>query len=78
MTSKNGVLWIVESQMETTDVNAAGQFVPGIRVTFRTQHGIVSSVFVPRDRFSPDYVRQAIQAHAEELDAVQSLTGPES
>lgn len=77
MTTQNGSLWTVESQMETTDLGPAGQFVPGIRVTFKTRHGVVSSVFVPRERFTPETVRAAIQAHAEDLDAVQALTGPD-
>lgn len=42
-------------------------------ITFRTDHGVVSSVTVPDADYTPDKVHAAIQAQADKISAVHSL-----
>lgn len=67
--------WRVESQQETTELDARGNAVRGYRVYFVTgkaQHG---SVFVALAMYNPANVRAAVAAHAGQLDEAASLSG---
>lgn len=68
--------WEVVSQTETTTVDAGGQIVQGVNVTYRTGNGVVGTVFVPLGAFTPDGVRAAIMREAGIRDAVSNLTHP--
>lgn len=69
------VTWSIEYQRETTQPSPAGGFVTGVTVGFRTSHGVVQSVFVPYDHYTPDYVRGVIADRVAMIDAVHTLTG---
>ena len=66
--------YTVNTQTPTTTRDAAGNYVPGIEVTFTTKpSGIVSSVIVPRSQYSADEVDKAIAQSVTVLEAVQKL-----
>jgi len=67
--------WRVTDQVQTTDVDAQGRPVRGMRVSFQTGAGVTSSVFVPENRYTPDNVRATIAAAATQIDQVHKLTG---
>lgn len=68
--------WQVTSQVETSQVNGAGQVVNGVQVGFVTGHGVHGSVFVPLDTYRPDVVRAQVAARAADLDAVAAMSAP--
>lgn len=67
--------WVVTTQIETTDQDASGQYVPGVRVSFRTAAGATSSVFVPISGYSADAVKALINERAAIMAEVSGLTG---
>ena len=68
-----GTGWTVTGQMEQQKLDGAGNFTDGITVTFQTQYGHQGSVFVPRNQFTPEVVRQAIISQARTMDQVAAL-----
>lgn len=66
--------WMVDSQLQRTTVNPSGQVEEGYTVNFHTGQGHYGSVFVPNTRYNADNVRAAVQAQANLLDEVGSLT----
>lgn len=66
--------WSVTSQQQTTQPDAAGRFTTGVIVNFTTAKGHSGSVFVPEAQYSVDNVRAMVQAKANLLDAVGSLS----
>ena len=67
--------WEVTGQQETTGMNDAGQFVPGVRVSFRLKDGAAGSVFVPEAQYSPDRVAALVAVRAAKMLAVSGLRG---
>jgi len=67
--------WSVESQMETTGLDPGGRAVEGVKVSFVTGRGVRASVFIPKDRYTPDNVRAAIADYAGRLEAVHTSKG---
>lgn len=67
--------WSITYQRETTQQAPQGGFVQGVIVGFHTSHGVDQSVFIPYDKYTPDYVRQAIAARVSMIDAVHNLSG---
>lgn len=76
MQSDTGSLaaWKVTSQMETNQLGPGGTFQAGMQVTFITGGGHSGSVFVPAAQYNPDVVAGLVQAQANLLDAVGSLS----
>jgi hypothetical protein len=66
-------LFTITSQVETYDRNAAGAFVTGVQVTFRTRTGATASVFVPYDQLQAERVRELVTIRARELEAIAQL-----
>lgn len=67
--------WKVVGQTETMGLDPLGKAVDGIRVTFQTTRGITGTVFVPKDRYTPDNVTAAIKAAVGTLHTVADLSG---
>lgn len=67
--------WEVVSQRETYGLNASGQTVRGIEVTFRLKSGTTSTVFVAKDAYTVDNVKAAILEHAAHLMGADQLKG---
>lgn len=70
-----GTGWAVTSQQESSKVSPANQIVPGYDVFFVTQYQQHGSVFLPREAYTPERVRQAITEQATSMDAVHTLQG---
>lgn len=67
--------WTVTHQTETTDLDhASGAYTSGYKITFRTAAGHIGSVFVTDQGYYPDAVKQIIDAKAQLVDAVGTLT----
>jgi hypothetical protein len=66
--------WTVTGQMETTEFNQQGQVQKGVKVEFTTGQGHTGTVFVPQAQYNPDMVRQLVQARADLMDQVGSLS----
>jgi hypothetical protein len=67
--------WSVVSQSEQTIINAAGSPENVMQVVFVLANGVQGSVKVPLQAYNVDNVRAAIQAQAQLLYAVHTLTG---
>ena len=75
---ENGTpLYVVTSQQETVDRTTAGDYVNGIRVTYRTRSGANGSVFVPFSEYTAQRARQLLDERAAEAEAIHNL-GQES
>lgn len=68
--------WTVIEQREDIQPGPTGAVRNGVVVTFRTDQGAVSSVFVPEDEYKdPAHVKDLVQARADMMRAVQALQG---
>lgn len=67
--------WSVVSQREDFGPNAAGNYVQGVVVSFRTASGSTGSVFVPAAEYTVDRVREVVDSAAKAMQAVDSLQG---
>lgn len=65
--------WSVVAQVPTVGKLPDGTFGDVVRVTFRTAAGNLGVVIVPATTYSAAAAREAIEAHAAELDAVTAL-----
>jgi hypothetical protein len=66
--------WTVTAQQETTIINAAGNAVDVMHVTFQLPDGTQGSVNVPLSAYTAANVKKAIADKAATLDAVNNLT----
>jgi hypothetical protein len=66
--------WRVTGTTETMLPDSTGRYVTGYQVSFLTGAGNSGTVFVPRDRFSPQSVQVAVAEHAATLDAINTLS----
>lgn len=66
--------WDVTGQIESQQLGAAGGFVKGVEVYFTTRAGHSGSVFLPNAQYSLQAVQTAINARADLLDSVGSLS----
>lgn len=66
--------WTVTSQMETTQRDATGLPVSGVKVYFTTGQNVAGSVFIPDTLYTTDNARQLIATRAAQLDAVGALS----
>jgi hypothetical protein len=71
----NAASWSVEYQQESVDLGSDGKAVQGVKVGFKTSHGVHASVFVPRAEFTPDKVKAKIADAVAQIDGVHNLTG---
>lgn len=67
--------WQIISQQQRTGQNDAGQYVPGVNVTFRTDKGSVDTVFVPNASYNEDTVKMLITQQAITMDNIAQLQG---
>ena len=67
--------WEVVGQRETYGLDAKGQTVRGIEVTFKLAGGTTSTVFVAKDAYNVANVKAAILEHAGHLMGVDQLKG---
>lgn len=73
-TADPGRGWTVTAQTETTELGPSGRYEDGLLVSFTTQHGVETSVFVPRRLYSPERVRAMVADKAAAVDAVSRLS----
>lgn len=64
---------IVQSQ--TVDLGPDGRVVPGVKVSFTTEGGTQTSVFVPDAQYTVANVKAAVAAKAHQVDQVNQLRG---
>lgn len=67
--------WEITGQAEDFGANAQGQYVQGVRVSFRTAEGATGSVFLPSAEFSVANVRERVESVAGAMRAVSGLHG---
>jgi class 3 adenylate cyclase len=70
--------WTVTSSQPNTIVDTAGRVTKGYQVTFLTGMGHTGTVFVPDAQYQPEMVRAAIKAQAAIVDAVNTLSEPDT
>lgn len=75
MASKSPVTWTVTTQSEGQQRMPDGTFAAGVSVGFKLSTGQAGTVFLPHNLFTPDNVRDAVQARAELLQRVAGLSG---
>jgi hypothetical protein len=69
------VTWSVIAQQEVTGQDSSGDYVPGVRVSFRLNTGTVGSIFVPSAMYTEEVVARRINNAAARLANVDSLSG---
>lgn len=67
------VTWTVTGQTETTGLDANNQYVPGMKVNFRTGSGATASVFVPWNQYTKERVQQIVGARAAAIEDVAGM-----
>ena len=65
--------WRIVTQQEATDQNAAGAYVPGVRVGFEADGGLFGTVFVPNAQYGAQSVFDAVQERVRRMAEVQQL-----
>lgn len=70
-----GTGWRIESQTESSEVSPANAIVQGFRVYFVTQYQQHGSVFIPREAYTPERVRQAVIDQVTAMDTVHTMQG---
>ena len=75
MAGSGATTWTVTAQREDYQLGKSGQLVSGMVVTFQTTSGAVGSVFIEQTDYSVERVRQAVAAKAQQMEAVQGLSG---
>lgn len=75
MAQPQAPLWRVTAQVETNRTDSNGRFVSGVLVSYNTRDGIAGTVFVPDAQYTPEYVRQLINARVAQHTQVAGLTG---
>lgn len=76
MADKAAPAWEILGQAEDyAQVGGQGPFVQGIVVTFKTASGVQGSVFVPREQYALERVRELVNAQASTAEAIAGLTG---
>jgi len=67
--------WHVTGQAaDQYEFDGAGNPVTGYQVSFITGAGNRGSVFVPKDQYRPETIKTLIQAQANTMDAIGSLS----
>lgn len=66
-------LFTVNSIVKRVQLTPTGEFLDVYEVSFTTKSGITSSVAIPVDRFSKEYVSERIQAEAAQIEEVMKL-----
>lgn len=66
-------LYKVNSIVKRVQLTATGEFLDVYEISFTTISGITSTVSIPVDRFSKDYVAERIQAEAVQIEEVMKL-----
>lgn len=74
MADKAAPKFTITGQFPDAGPNAAGQYVGGVTVTFRTDFGTTGQVFVPQAEFNAATVGDKIRTLVAEQAAVHSLT----
>lgn len=69
--------WHVTGQMQTSDIGSNGAVQKGVRVDFLTGQGHAGTVFVPQPNYQPQQVAAMIQAQANLMDQIGSLSAGE-
>lgn len=75
MSPKSPVTWTVTTQTEGSQRMGDGTFAAGVAVGFRLSSGQSGTVFLPHNLYTPENVKDAIQARAELLQRVAGLSG---
>lgn len=65
--------YTIIEQKETVTQSPTGGLVDAWKVSFKTEHGTIGSVMIPKAMFSAEVVGRAVQAEADKIDAVWQL-----
>lgn len=65
--------YTIINQKETVDNQQGMGLVDAWKVTFKTEHGTIGSVTVPKNLYSADVVARMVQLEADKIDAVWQL-----
>lgn len=66
--------WAVDSQTPRTRANATGTIEDGYDIAFSTAAGHNGVVYVPKSKYTPASVSAILQAEADKVDSIGSLT----
>lgn len=69
------ISYVVLGQRQFQDVNAMGEVVDAMEVTFQTGAGDTGRIVVPLAAYDPDVVRSMIEERAVRMEAVGRLEG---
>lgn len=73
-TTPGSASWSIDAQTPRTMADAAGNVTDGYQILFTTGEGHHGQVYVPHSQYTVDKVRAAIQAQADNIDAIGALT----
>lgn len=68
-------MWRVESQRQVTQLDGRGLPYVAWEVNYVTRSGARGSVICPADRYTPDHVRNLIDAEVLNVETVATLEG---
>lgn len=75
MTQATGPAWAVDTQRETTTIDASSKLVSGVEIAFHTRAGHNGTVFVvDRDYADLARVKQIVGEAAARMDSAGALT----
>jgi hypothetical protein len=74
MDETNKIKWHVVAQDETSGQLPNGSYGQGIRITFQTENGLRSSVFIAKSQYNKESVLKAIRSEAKALTEIQNLS----
>lgn len=69
------VTWRITSQVEQIGRVSTGQFVNGVLVNFTTNDQHSGQVFIPKEQYTAEHVREAVVAAVQTMVEVGGLTG---
>lgn len=74
-TKSAGTGWTISTQQEEIQVGDNNQVQEGYRVYFRTQYGVLASVWLSRLNYTSANIRNAVTQLATSLDTTHTMTG---
>ncbi|MGH3180330.1 MAG: hypothetical protein ACRDOE_00245 [Streptosporangiaceae bacterium] len=67
--------WRITAQREVNRLNASGQYVSGVLLTFQTAGGLIGTAFVPDAQYTAERVKNLVNDRVAAMEAVQGLQG---
>lgn len=66
--------WKVTLQQQATGQDATGNYVRGRNVTWQLADGTTGTVFIPKNSYTADFVKQAIVDDVAQVASIGKLT----